>query len=324
MSVRVSRPHGQPHAGSVSVLPPPRVVTDAIKAPHRLAMGLVAIDRDTCWLELDSDLATDLRTKRALLAERRDEVQVELATSRPAQREALAVVADTLLAAHPDLYARPDARTFRVHATAAEVDLEGEETPPLERAACCVQEDLCVMEKLGDEWCLTAGVVCFPTRWRLAPQLGQPMTGIHERVPGYREQLDDSANRFFDGLKPGIVVRRGNWSLMDDPALFQPTGKGLKDPMEGLDAQNAGEKVWLRVEHQTLQQLPDSGAILFGIRIHRARLDAVARDAEAARGLLAAVDTMSPAMQLYKSLARVRQPAVDYLQSRLREREAAS
>jgi hypothetical protein len=143
------------------------------------------------------------------------------------------------------------------------------------------------------------------------------MTAIHERVPGYREELDVSANRFFDGMKSGTIYRRGNWSLMDDPTLFQPTGRHPDDRRADLDARNAGECVWLRAEHQTLQRLPQTGAILFGIRVHRTRLDTAARDTETARALLAAIGTMAPAMQRYKSLSLVREAAVGYLEARL-------
>jgi len=61
----------------------------------------------------------------------------------------------------------------------------------------------------------------------------------------------------------------------------------------------------------------ESGAILFGIRIHRARLDAVAREAGGARALLDAIATMHPAMQRYKSLLPIRDAVVAHLESRL-------
>jgi hypothetical protein len=36
--------------------------------------------------------------------------------------------------------------------------------------------------------------------------------------------------------------------------------------------------MWLRVERQTLVRLPDSGAVVFGIRVHVDRLDSLADD----------------------------------------------
>ena len=55
---------------------------------------------------------------------------------------------------------------------------------------------------------------------------------------------------------------------MDDPTLFQPTGKWRTAHDATITEQNAGERLFLRVERQTLRRLPDSGAVLFGIRVH--------------------------------------------------------
>ncbi len=174
------------------------------------------------------------------------------------------------------------------------------------------------MEASPEGWRLTAAAVCFPTRWELRPKLGHSMTKIHGRVPGYGEKLDGTSNRFFDGIKPGDVFARGNWSLLDDPALYQPTGKMRSGQNSSIAPSTAGEEIWLRVEHQTLQRLPRSDAILFGIRIHRTRLREVsedAEDAEASRTLIEAIETMNPAMQRYKSLEWVRDPAIAYLRA---------
>jgi hypothetical protein len=263
---------------------------------------------------LDEDLERDLRTKCDLLREHRDQVFVELPESRNAQRDVLSLVTQSLLGSNPELYSKAG-DVFHVHATGEEFDFAESTLPPLEIASRCVQEDLVVMQEKKQGWCLTAAAVCFPTRWDLPSKLGLPMEAIHARVPGYREKLDAPSMRFFDGLKQmkTAVYRRGNWSLMDDPTLFQPTGRLGNEASADLDVDNAGENVWLRVEHQTLQRLPGSGAILFGIRVHRTRLDAVARDPEVAKTLVRAIETMDPAMQHYKSLGAIRGVAVEYL-----------
>lgn len=291
---------------------PTRAVWDTVEAPHRLSLGLRAMDVGQSWLDVDGDFASDLGEKDKLLGGQRKQVFVELPSSGAAQREALSRVVDTLLEHFPDKF-EIDGSKFSAHATGTTFDLADTRSPALEIASRCVQEDLVLMQERPEGWCLTAASVCFPTRWDLPSQLGRPMTEIHERVPGYREQLDASSNRFFDGMKAGLVFRRGNWSLMDDPALFQPSGKMQTLPSADLDASSAGEKVWLRVEHQTLQRLPETGAILFGIRIHRTRLDAVAREPEVAKTMIQAIETMHPDMQHYKSIAVVRGATIDYL-----------
>lgn len=293
-------------------LPARSPVWDTVTAPHRLTLGLRRLAPEEPWLELDEDLERDLRTKYDLLRDRRDQVFVELPESRSSQRETLAIVVGTLLARHPELYSIAGPR-LRVHATEEVIDLDDPARSPLESASRCIQEDLVVMQERPLGWCLTAASVCFPTRWDLPTKLGRPMGSIHELVPGYREQLDGSSNRFFDGVKPGIVYRRGNWSLLDDPTLFQPIRRHHSESNVTLDASNAGQQVWLRVEHQTVQRLPETGAILFTIRIHRTRLDAVAREPDAALSLIGAIDTMHPKMQLYKSLGIVRSATLEYL-----------
>ena len=42
---------------------------------------------------------------------------------------------------------------------------------------------------------------------------------------------------------------------------------------DGVTAENAGQRLHLRVERQTLSRLPRTGAVLFTIRTHMKRLD---------------------------------------------------
>jgi len=60
-----------------------------------------------------------------------------------------------------------------------------------------------------------------------------------------------------------------------------------------------------------------SSAILFTIRVHRTRLDAVARDAAAARSLVDSMESMRPAMRRYKALDRVRGVSTAYLRRKI-------
>ena len=69
-----------------------------------------------------------------------------------------------------------------------------------------------------------------------------------------------------------------------------------------ITPENAGERLYLRVERQTLRRLPQSGAILFGIRVHSYPLArAITTPAHAAR-LAEAVRALPEATVHYKSL----------------------
>jgi hypothetical protein len=87
---------------------------------------------------------------------------------------------------------------------------------PLELAGRLVQEDLCLMARAATRavYRLVGASVCFPTRWRLADKIGQPLQAIHAPVPDYDAQLASTMERFFARLKPDKLVWRCNWSLM--------------------------------------------------------------------------------------------------------------
>jgi hypothetical protein len=283
------------------------------EVPHRVKMGLAKLAPDESWIEVDDSYASDLREKRRLFAGERAQVLATQAGSEAAQREIRDAVAQHLAERHPSLV-RVHGSRLELVALGESIDLDGAGRPAIETAACLVQEDLCVMERSDSRWCLTAAAVCFPTRWDLPSKLGLPLAEIHDPVPGYPD-IAASADRFFDALEPSAVFRRANWSLLDDPALFQPRARRGGAPNDELDAHNAGERVWLRVERQTLQRMARTGAILFTIRIHRAPLGVLARDPASAAALAASVRTMNDDLVVYKALPLVRDAALAFLDS---------
>ena len=68
---------------------------------------------------------------------------------------------------------------------------------PLDLAGRLVQEDLCLMAPSSGTYRLIAASLCFPSRWRLADKLGQPMMAIHQPVPGFNDKLARPVDRFF-------------------------------------------------------------------------------------------------------------------------------
>jgi hypothetical protein len=103
-------------------------------------------------------------------------------------------------------------------------------------------------------------------------------------------------------VKPGHIASRLNWSVLDDPAMYQPTGKWRETTNTAVTADNAGERLYLRVERQTLTRLPRSGAVLFGIRVHSYPLATAITTPVAAARLAEAVRALPEATVRYKSL----------------------
>jgi hypothetical protein len=278
--------------------------------PFRLSMGLLALKPEE-WLEIDGDLAADIEEKRRLLTTQRGNVFAELPVSEAAQREVLKLLADHLAADHPQHYRRSGSH-LECLTTGETVDLSNPGRPALEAAACMVQEDLCLLHEQDGAYILSAACVCFPSRWKLRDKIGKPLSAIHDPVPGYDAKLARPVDRFFHVLKADKPVWRLNWSIVDDPALYQPTGHGSQgDP--SITAATAGEKLWLRVERQTLRRLPVSGDVLFTIRIHRTPLRQVAAAPEQAKRLAQAIEVMPPDYQGYKTILPYREILLTYL-----------
>jgi hypothetical protein len=282
--------------------------------PFRMSMSLTAApERD--WFELDDRYPDEVRQRRALLAERHDEVFAALPGSEDARAETLELVADSLVRHRPAWFQRDGARLHN-RLTGETWDLAAPPCDRLELAGRLVQEDLCIIQHGEDGPRFTAAVLCFPSRWRLHEKLGRPLAAVHGPVPLYAERLSRPVDRFMTQVKPGHIAQRLNWSLLDDPALFQTQGKWREGINPAITAENAGEAVNLRVERQTLRRLPRSGAVLFGIRVHVYPLArAITTPALAAR-LAEAVRALPAEINRYKSLGTFRAALLGWLDAR--------
>jgi hypothetical protein len=223
--------------------------------PHRLTMGLRPLDMAT-WLDADP-ADPQMGIRRELLATRRNEVFGALPGSEPACRE----VADAL-------------------AQWTGNSLKGEDQPLVE-AALLVRDDLCVLTRRDTGWVLAAGVVCFPSRWCLADKLGRDVLTIHDPVPRYRAQLGGPTAAVFDGITARSPRWRVNWTVLDDPALFQPAAPTGRTHRPGRDS-------YLRVERQCLVRV--GASVVFSIRTTVRGIDELSEE-HAAAVLRSAADT---------------------------------
>ena len=241
----------------------------------RMAMGLRPLDLDQ-WLEVDDRRDDELEQKRQLLETAFDVVVATNPEGDDGSRELLGEVTRYLDAHHPEL-------TFEVR----------REDHPIVVAARLVQEDLCVLVR-SDVWRLQAACVCFPSRWNLASKLGTTLDDIHRPVPIYDVELSRPTNAFFERLKPDRSFWRLNWTLIDSPALHQPTSARRSPHGELAD--------WFfRVERQTLRRLSESGAIVFTIHNYVASAKELGEaHEEFGATLLLNLDTAPQAMQEYK------------------------
>lgn len=262
-------------------------------------IGLSALDPHR-WIEPDSDLVRYLAEKRDLAATRLPEVFRATDDSLAAQQECLTELVSHLETQHAELYRRDSSL---MHVTGQTLDLSDETLPPLLRAGMLVQDDLVIMMRREAGWYIAAAHLSFPSSWLLAEKFNRPMEEVHEHVPGFEGGTRNAAmiNRIFDNLAPGLPAERFNWSINWKQKLFHPeTGRD--------DAADPDEAV-VRVERQTLTKLPDTGAIVFTIRIYLDPVILFEKHADGRRLALALADqleALSEPQLRYKGLERQR------------------
>lgn len=146
------------------------------------------------------------------------------------------------------------------------------ELPPLRAAARLVSDDLCLMERrpgpTGDAaWTLTAVSLCAPSFFSAEDVLGRSLDAIHDPVPTFNDRFLPRVARMFDHLAPDMVLTRRNWSLVPTDVLFIPSADGLRAELPLMAAEDIAARLQVRRERQTIRKLPQTGAVIFTIRI---------------------------------------------------------
>ncbi|MCA1439805.1 DUF3445 domain-containing protein [Ensifer sp. IC4062] len=240
-------------------------------------IGLVQLDPDR-WIEPDDALEFYLDQKARLLASMRESIFVAEPGTEPAQDELLNVLTEYLPNRYPALYRREgDAMVVGKRRVALDGDAA------LVTAGSLVQDDLAIMERRDGDWRLAAAYVAFPSSWSLAEKFGGAMHEIHAPVPGFGERTRNAEliTRMFDNLSPGRFVERFNWSINVDGALHLPKSKSEEVDAEAVSPLSE-DGTFIRIERQTLRKLPETGAIVFTIRIYSDPLAALRSRPDAA------------------------------------------
>lgn len=286
--------------------------------PFALRMGLQPLPAEK-WIEIDEEFSAQLAEKRKLLVTRHDNVVQALPQALLASEEALKLLIDHLRQYHFGRFTF-DGGKLRNAATGEEWGFAQSSLHPLEQATRLVQEDFCILqadeETNDDIYRLTAGAVCFPSNWRLADKIGKKLAEVHGPVPRYAEKLGTQVDRFFQNLAAGTIMARANWLIHATPELFQSDHRLDAETAAAITPENAGEKLWLRVERQTLRRLPQSGAVLFTIRTHVTWLRDAIRDGKSAQDLALAVRTMPDDFARYRGMDGFRAALMGWLEVR--------
>ena len=274
-------------------------------------MGLVALQLKD-WIEADEYFYDELKEKKQLFISNYPEVFASRPGSLPAQTEVLALVLKHMekycpgvLTIEQDEVILPKLKwKFRIS------DFE---ESPLDLCGRLVQEDLCLMAPGPDGYTLEAASLCFPARWRLMDKMGLPMSGIHKPVPDYSEKLSRPVDSFFNRIDVDRPVWRVNWSLTTDPTMFQPVRQKHSASELSITSKNAGDKVYMRCERQTLRRLPDTGWILFTIKTYLDKVSNLHKYPKETQNLSSLLRSAPTTLLSYKNINHFLEPLLVYL-----------
>lgn len=291
---------------------------------YAMALGVRALRPDETLIEVDeAHYAGELARKASMLATNlRARFQAEPGTE-PQQWETVTELLPLMASQHPRHFAlEVEGGRWRWHNRLLGTETRftpGDEgslpQAPLDWLGRQVQEDLLLMDGTREGLPLVAGQLCFPSMWSLEEKLGRPVLDIHAPVPGFVEKLGASTTRLMKGLKPGRAVTRCNWALtvtdrMDLEPWSLPEWRHL---FEGITAENAGERCYLRLERQTLSLLPRTGAILFTIHTYRAPVAREVEDPARRRRLANVLRTVPVDTLTYKRITPFLEPLLAWL-----------
>ena len=206
------------------------------------------------WIICDDAFSQQMALRDELIETKRDKV---LAISDQANEAAVELSKKALEFSIKSLgYQKSNDEVIRPDEVSIKIDL----SDPMRFLGRLVQNDFCILQKVGDEHVLTAASLCFPASWSLEEKFLKPLIDIHIPVKEYNEEIAKRVQRLFDGLQVSRPVWRFNALYYEEPDLFQP--RSVNQPRKKPAPNQVN---YFRSERQTLIKLPETKAIVFGI-----------------------------------------------------------
>jgi len=227
--------------------------------------GILPLDPSE-WIVLDDAYCGQMALRDGLIQNRRDDVlRID-----PGAVDAAEELLDSVLDAVATLPG------FEVGAKGVRrpdgVTVELNRDDPLAVAGRLVQEDLCLMQQVGDEHVLTGAVLCFPASWMLAEKFMRPLIRIHGPIPSYDADVARRVQRLFDAIRPDRPLWRANAHLWDQATLFAPRKEDDPRPPVQYPAS------FIRSERQCLLRLRRTRAVVFSIHTYLVRISDLTAD----------------------------------------------
>lgn len=261
-----------------------------IKHPELVSMATAPLNMRQ-WIEPDQYFEHYYKNKIAQQNTASQRVYCVLEESKTAQEELRDRLLTHLTQEFPNLYQLDANNTLHHH---GQSQIEASQAS-FWHTSLWVQEDLCILQEVDNEYCLTAASLCSPSEWDLREKIGQPITAIHAPVPRLNQNIGKQIHHLINKLSPLRPYQRFNWSLKDSNQL------ALHPDREHA----ASDSLYVRVERQTLTRLPKTNAIAFTIKIYIYPLEQLAAIEGVLPALKQAIEAFTADEVQYKSMQRI-------------------
>lgn len=106
------------------------------------------------------------------------------------------------------------------------------------------------------KYVLQAYVCVCPSGWDPREKLGKRLAAIHGPVPGYKDKLEGSMDKYFKNLEVGKYVKRANWGITQNKELFMP------DPDSNHGREGAETQAALEIDPDKVRTIQSAEILL--------------------------------------------------------------
>lgn len=294
-----------------------------------LKMGTSFFKPEDHLAEVDQHYTKEIAMKREILANDHRYYYQSLPDSKTAQWDVVKTVLEDLVQSNPLLFKlERNENKWRWENTLTREDITFEfgneyslPYEPLDWVGRQVQEDLLILGSDSNA-SLIAGQLCFANGFSLDDKFGLPFLAIHAPAPRMIGPTMNAAQKLIEHLPPNRPIWRASWNfkICDELDLTSRHNSRYKKEMDDLtptlNSENIGDKLYIRIERQTLTRLPASNCVLFGIHTYINLLSRECSDKDRADSMLKVLQTAPREMLDYKAITPFEGALLGYLEKR--------
>ncbi len=288
-------------------------------------MGTSALPSENLIVEIDEHYYEEIILKRRLLQNDHAYYYQASTVTKGAQWEVLEKILNSLTSSYPEKFQFNknnsscswenkilDEKINFIFGDNSSLPLE-----PLDWVGRQVQEDLLLLDASS---ILQAGQLCFPSGWDIQWKFQKNFLDLHAPVPSVMGPTLRAADKLIERIPVNKPIARTNWGFrvseqMDFSTRHRQNYLKLLDRVAPeINSENAGEKIFVRSERQTLSRLPESGFVLFTIHTYNSKVKDETKDFDHAKAMLEFVKGAPPELIEYKVMTPYLKSLIGYLE----------